>query len=90
MSRPYEIIAAREGFEEFIKEIMLRLGVKEEDFSLLFSDENKEQNIKEFAKCFVTPNADPHINYSIYNVVGGTYLSGGIVMYFLSEIKKAQ
>lgn len=90
MSRPYEIIAVRDGFEDFIKEIMIRLGVKEEDFSLLFSAENKEKNIKEFAKCFVTPNADPHINYSIYNVAGGTYLNGGIVMFFLSAIQKSQ
>jgi len=90
MQYPYEVIASQELFQEFIMDLIERMGVSKEDLTKLFSPVNKEKNMKEFAKCFVTKYADPIYNYEVYELAGDSSINNAIVMYFLNQIKSAQ
>lgn len=84
--RPYERLSENPDFQEFIMEMVTRLGLTERERTLLQTPESYQ----EFAKCFVTPGADPHFNFGLYNLSGDTYVVGAIVTYFLTKIQYAQ
>ena len=86
----YKQIAAKEEFRGFILDILARMGLVDKDLDLLFSPKSKEINYGEFAKCFVTKQADPNYNYEVYELAGDVCLNNSIVMYFLSNINSAQ
>ena len=86
----YNTISRNEDFREFMNDILVRMGLTEKDLMLLFSDKNREINYGEFAKCFVTKNADPNYNYEVYELAGDVCLNNSIVMYLLSNINSAQ
>ena len=83
MEFTYQLVASKPEFRVFVLEMLQRLGVSEYQLC------DKRAVMLEFAKCFVTPNADPHFNYGLYHIAGGTYLNGSITMFFLEQIQKA-
>lgn len=84
--RPFNQLSENHDFQEFIMEMLTRLGLREDEREFL----QNPYCYQEFAKCFVTPGADSHFNFGLYNLAGDTYVVGAIVTYFLSKIQHAQ
>ena len=87
MSVPYLKIVAKPAFQDFVIDLFTRMGVSETDQLLLFGTEVREKNMIEFAKCFVTQNADPNMNYEMYELLGDTCLNNAITMYMFKVIQ---
>jgi dsRNA-specific ribonuclease len=90
LNHPHEILATNPDFHEFIMDLIERMGVSREDIQILFSSVNKERNMREFAKCFVTRYADASYNYEVYELAGDACLNNAVIMYFLNQIIAAQ
>jgi len=89
MASPCEKISANPVFEEFLVDLLQRMGMKPEHFAILFSPVNKKRNLKEFAKCFVTSNVDEHDNYEFYELAGDGCLNNAVIMYFFHTLDAA-
>lgn len=86
----YQKLASDVYFQEFIKDLIQRMGVSSEDIDTLFSPNNEVENMEEFAKCFITKYCDENYNYEVYELAGDSSINNAIVMYFLNQIKSAQ
>ena len=82
----YQQIGSNESFHEFIMDLLQRMGLSNEDLSILFSPTNKIKNMMEFGKCFVSRKADPVNNYEVYELAGDTCLNNAVVMYLLKTL----
>jgi hypothetical protein len=92
MSRPllYDELGKVVDFREFIRDLLLRMGLADEHLDLLFSKENRDINYNEFAKCFITRSANPMYNYEMYELTGDTCLNKAVVMYFFKVLQSVQ
>lgn len=92
MSRPlrYDELGQVGDFREFIRDLLLRMGLTDEQLDILFSARNRDMNFNEFAKCFITRSADPMYNYEMYELTGDTCLNKAIVMYFFKVLQSVQ
>lgn len=91
MAAPLYIAKAqRADFREFINDLLLRMGLNESDLSLIFNKDHGEENYGEFAKCFITKNADSMYNYEVYELAGDACINNAIIMYLFHKINSAQ
>lgn len=86
----YATKAQRADFREFINDLLLRMGLKEADLALIFNKEHGNDNYGEFAKCFITKNADAIYNYEVYELAGDACINNAIIMYLFHKINSAQ
>jgi dsRNA-specific ribonuclease len=86
----YASKAQRADFREFINDLLLRMGLKEADLTLIFNKDHGNENYGEFAKCFITKNADPVYNYEVYELAGDGCINNAIIMYLFHKINSAQ
>ena len=70
-------------FRDFIHDIVLRMGLSEEQSTVIITP----TTLMEFAKCFVTRSADPMYNYEMYELTGDTCLNKAVVMYFYTVLQ---
>lgn len=90
MSRVYETVSINPRFRTFINDLIMRMGLSEADLKVLFSPVNENNNYKEFAKCFVTKQADQFYNYEVYELLGDACLNNSIITYLFHQINAAQ
>lgn len=86
----FDVLGKGETFREFIKDLLLRIGLTEDHLLILFSDTNRDKNFNEFAKCFITRSADAMYNYEMYELTGDTCLNKAVVMYFFKVLQSVQ
>jgi hypothetical protein len=92
MEHEYIRIASNTDFQEFITDLMLRMGLQKKDMDLIFPKENPVQcrlNYGEFAKCMVAKSVDPIYNYEVYELVGDACINTEIVVYLFKKINGA-
>lgn len=90
MDHLYVLKAQRADFREFINDLLFRMGLKETDLKLIFNEEHGDDNYYEFAKCFITKNADAMYNYEVYELAGDACINKAIIMYLFHKINSAQ
>ncbi len=86
----YVTKAQRADFREFINDLLFRMGLKESDLELIFNKDHGDENYGEFAKCFITKNADAMYNYEVYELAGDACINNAIIMYLFHKINSAQ
>jgi dsRNA-specific ribonuclease len=86
----YVTKAQRADFREFINDLLFRMGLKESDLALIFNKDHGDENYGEFAKCFITKNADAMYNYEVYELAGDACINNAIIMYLFHKINSAQ
>ena len=103
MSLRYIEIAKKPDFQEFVTDLMLRMGLKHTDIEIIFpivnvtdSVEQKEikeaqcrMNFGEFGKCMVSKLVDVNFNYEVYELAGDACINTSLVMYLFQKINAA-
>jgi hypothetical protein len=81
--RLFQQLSRNPVFRDFIHDIVLRMGLTEEQSSVIITP----TTLMEFAKCFITRSADPMYNYEMYELTGDTCLNKAVVMYFYTVLQ---
>ncbi len=86
----YNELGLKVKFREFISDLLLRIGLTNEQLGIVFSARNSDMNFNEFAKCFITRSSDTMYNYEMYELTGDTCINKAIVMYFFKVLQSVQ
>ncbi len=99
----YISIASNTDFQEFIVDLMQRMGVQKSEMDIIFPkiertdsvDEIRqkrttyESNFREFAKCVVAKAVDRNYNYEVYELVGDACINTAIVVHVFHKMNSA-